>query len=342
MRVLALRSLARTCALLTVAASAAPSAAQASAPVPFSFSAVGTADYHRFDVRAADDVRGAVRVVNRSGRTRVVRLQALDLVTGDRGGIVFRSGRPAATGRWLRLDRRDVRLRPGAAARVGYTARVPSRVSPGEHYAGIVAIDRADLRAAGQRPSARRGVVLRHVTRLALPVRFTVAGPADRRMAAGRADFAADAAGSRIDLPLRSTGAKLIRSTKVDVAVRDERGRTLFTHRATLAEFVPRTIARYPITWRGRAAEGRYRLVGTVSPKGAPAIRVDQKLEFTRRRAQDLEEQTGEQAAPAASPPLLLLAGLAVALLAAIAATVAYVRLRRRLRAAQVSTPIVT
>lgn len=342
MRVLSLRSLAGTCVLLTVAASAAPSAAQA-APVPFSFSAVGTPDYHRFGVRAGDDVRGTVRIVNRSGRTRVVRLQTLDLVTGDRGGIVFRSGRPSATGAWLRLDRRDVRLRPGASARVGYSAQVPARVATGEHYAGVVAIDRADLRAAARRPSGRRGVVLRHITRLALPVRFTVGGPAERTMAAGRADFAADAAGSRIDLPLRSTGAKLIREAEVDFAVRDDRGRTLFTHKATLGEFVPRTIARYPIAWRGRAAEGRYRLVGTVRPKGAPVIRLDQTLEFTRRRAEDLESQTGEQAATAAGPPLLLLVGLALALVAAIAATAAYVRLRRRLQAAtQVSPPIAT
>lgn len=337
MRVLALRPLLPLA--LTAAAATAPSAATAAPPqsVPFTLSAVGARDYHRYAVEPGDTVRGTLRVVNRSRQTRVIRLQALDLVTADTGGIHFRPGRPTGVGRWLRLERRDVRLAPGARQRVRYTGRVPANAAPGQRFAGLVALDRAELRASRRAPAGGRSVVLHHLTRLALPVRFTVPGAARRRLAAGLARFAADASGSRIDLPLRDAGGRLVREALIDLAVTDEEGRPRFRHRARFAEFVPRTAIRYPIAWRGPSAEGRYRLVGTITPKGAPVVRIDQRISFTRRRASELERESGVVAAPG-STPFGLVAGLAAALMFALLASAAYVRTRRRLRVLTAAT----
>lgn len=292
--------------------------------------------YPRFVARPGQTVSGAVRLRSRSSKRQTIRLQALDLVTARTGGIEYASGRPHRTGAWLKLQRRDVALPPRATRIIRFTARVPSGAAPGQHYAGIVAIDRAELRRA-QAPADKAGVELRAVTRIALPVRFRLPGAAGRSVAAGTLAFAADASGSRVDLDLRSTGQLLIRETKVDLRVAEQGGRRLFRHKATLSEFIPKTTIRYPIAWRGSPKPGVYRVTGTVTPKGGRAVRVDKTVEFGKPEAKTVQELEGvvpSDDAANGGPPLMLIA-LGVSLLLAIVASVAYVRLRRRLAGAK-------
>ena len=293
--------------------------------------------YPRFVARPGQTVRGAVRLHSRSAKRQTVRLQALDLVTAHTGGIEFASGRPHATGAWLKLQRHDVALPPRATRVIRFTARVPSGAAPGQHYAGIVAIDRAQLRRANA-PASKAGVVLRAVTRIALPVRFRLPGAAGRGVAARRLAFAADATGSRLDLDLRSTGRLLIRETKVDLHVAELGGRKLFRHRATLSEFVPKTTIRYPIAWRGTPKPGVYRLTGTVKPKNGAVVHVDKTVRFGKpeaKKVQQMEAVAPSDRADAGGPPLMLIIALGAALLLAIVACAAYLRLRRRLASAR-------
>lgn len=299
----------------------------------FELSSVTKDPYPRFVARPGQTVSGAVRLQSRTGKPQTVRLQALDLVTARTGGIEFPSGRPHATGAWLKLQHRDVALPARATRIIRFTARVPAKAAAGQHYAGIVAINRAELRRANA-PADKAGVELRAVTRIALPVRFRLPGAAGRSVAVRRLAFAADASGSRLDLDLRSTGHLLIRGSRIDLRVAEQGGRRLFRHKATLAEFIPQTTIRYPIAWRGTPKYGTYRLTGTVKPKGAPVLRIDKTVTFGRPEAKKVKQQTGVVASgdpDAGAPPLMLIVALGAALLLAIAASVGYLRLRRRL-----------
>lgn len=335
MRLPALRSLAAlVCApALLVAAPAAPAASP-----DFTVVATTGSTYPKFGARAGERVRGAVRVVNRSSRGRVLRLESLDASTADTGGVWFPGGTPRSGGRWLSLERRDIRLGPRAHRTVRFTAQLPSAATTGEHYAGIVVTDRADLRRArrrtGKTAANRAGVKIEHITRLALPVRIVVPGPADRRLVVDNAEFAANASGTRIDLGLRNDGRRVVRSTAVDLAVSDPAGRVLFRHRARMPEFLPATAVRYPIAWRGTPAAGRYRLKGTIRPRGAAPIAVDREIAFTRKSARALQRATGDDvAAPGPGLPWPVIAVAVAALLIAVVSTGAYLRMRRRLHA---------
>jgi hypothetical protein len=307
----------------------------------FELSPVTKDPYPRFVARPGQTVSGAVRLHSRTGKPQTVRLQALDLVTARTGGVEFASGRPHATGAWLKLQRRDVALPARATRIIHFTARVPADAAPGQHYAGIVAINRAELRRA-QAPAHKAGVELRAVTRIALPVRFRLPGTAGRSVGARRLAFAADASGSRLDLDLRSTGRLLIRETQVDLRVAEQSGRKLFRHKATLSEFIPQTTIRYPIAWHGTPKPGTYRLTGTVKPEGGRVVRIDKTVTFGKPEAKKVRQQAG--AAPshdagAGGPPLALVIALGAALLLAIAASVGYLRLRRRLINAKAALP---
>jgi len=307
--------------------------AQAASGVGFELTPAGSGAYPRFDARPGQVLRGAVRLKSRSTKDRAIRLQALDLATADTGGIEFVSRRPKRARTWLRLERRDLRLPARGRVTVAFTARVPAGAASGEHFAGIVAVDRAQLRRAAARRAAGGGtVMLREVTRLALPVRFRLPGRSARRLDVAGAAFAADASGGRLELDLRSTGGRLVRSTDVRLDVLHE-GKRLFTHRAEITDFVPRTRISYPIALRGQAQRGDYRVTGTIRPRGGPAVRVDEKVAFTAPQADRLEDQTG-QPAPGTGLPLLLIGALGAAVVLAATASIAYLRLRRRLAAA--------
>lgn len=286
--------------------------------------------YPRFSAQPGNTVRGALRLQSQSNRAQIVRLQGLDLVTSNLGGIEFPSERATQTGAWIRLERRDVRLDPGASATVRFAVELPDRVAAGEHYAGLVAVDRGELRrASAERPADQRGVVLNQVTRVALPVRLDVPGPSERRLDLRDITFEANAGGSRLDIDLGNIGQRLIRSTAVDLRVTRE-GESFSRHKVTLSEFVPDTRIKYPMPLQGKPARGEYRVTGTIRPDGAPAIQVDRRVAFRGPQVERLAVQTGD-ATPGKDLPVLLIGALGIAIVLAVSASVGYVRLRRRL-----------
>lgn len=335
-RQLQLRSAGVAALLCAAALPALPHTAEAAAPsrVELELSPTGREAYPHLRAERGETVHSRVRVTNSARRSRVVLLQALDAMTAASGGPDFRALRTPRTAGWVRLQHRELRLAAGEARTVAFVTRVPRDARAGEHYAGIVAVDREELRRAAAVPG-RRGtsVVVRHVTRLALPLKVTVPGAASRTVTAGAPELESDASGARIDLPLHNTGGLLVRSARVDLEVR--RGsddKPLFRERTRLAELMPGTGLRHALRWQGQPAEGDYHVVGTVRPKGAAPIAVDQHVEFTRARAKHVEQITGKAVAPGSSVPVALVAGLAAALLLAGAASVGYLRMRRRMR----------
>src|SRR6266540_2661715 len=137
-------------ACLLTGLAAAPAVAGQHQP-GFAIDAVGFKSYFRYRIDAGKRETGALRLVNRSSRPLSVLLSAVDITTAATGGLQYGTRRTGGDGRWLALARRGVRLPAGGVETVPFRLRVPKRAEPGDHFAGIVAINSADARAARRR-----------------------------------------------------------------------------------------------------------------------------------------------------------------------------------------------
>jgi len=314
-------------ALLLFCIAAAPAAAQARKdPLGFSIEAVGLPSFFRYDARPGQTVRGAVRVRNIASGPRVAYLRAVDARTAATGGLEYgdQSRPPAATGRWIRLAARTVRLPGGASQEVPFSVRVPPGTRAGDHVAGIVAFGRQPRR---QRRGRR--FQLRFVSRLAIAVQIRVPGPRRTREEFRDADIQILPSGASLGLKIANTGNTLIRQTTGRVTV-SARGRRLFTRRVRIDSFLPETEIVHPVPWRGTPVQGDYRVTGVLRPRGGPPVEIDTEASFGRERIREFREETGRPAVEAQGTSPWLVAALGAAVLAVAALAVAYLRLRRR------------
>ena len=87
------------------------------------------------------------------------------------------TARPSGTGLWLRLSAGRLLLLPHASRRVAYTVSIPAGATGGSHYAGIVAINAADLVAPAVRGKSKgRAFTFYRVSRQAVPLTVRLPG----------------------------------------------------------------------------------------------------------------------------------------------------------------------
>ena len=301
--------------------------AAATAP-GFSIDAVGSRPYFRYTLARGRRARGTVRLVSTSRRTVHVLLQATDVGTAATGGLDYGASPSQATDRLLRLSRQGVRLDPGATVDVAFTATAPPSAGPGDRFAGIVALNRDQVRAA-RRGSRRKGFSLRFLPRLAIAVQVTLPGPATRELKVGNAGIDVTPSSTDITLLLRNTGNKLIKRTGGRLAISQD-GRVLVRRRVEISAFVPATTLSYRVPLVGRPAEGTYRVRGILRPQRGAPVTVDETVSFGKTAAGEFKRETGREATRS-GPSVLLLAGLAAALAVVLALVVALVRARRQL-----------
>jgi len=304
-----------------------PAEARAAQP-GFAISAVDTDSYFRYRVRAGQPRRGTIRLVNLSRRSLTVLVRAADVTTAATGGLEYGSAPPSGDGRWLKLDRSRVRL-PGRGARnVGFRVRVPPTATPGDHFAGIVALNQRDVRTTRRRRSRRR-LQLRFLPRLAIAVQATLPGGHARELRPGNAGVEVTPSATNATLLVRNTGDRLINGTSGDLTLLQ--GATpLVRHRVSLDSFVPDTQITLRVPFKGTPARGTYTLRGTLRPKGGEPVRVDETIRFGDRAVSELHRETGREAKDG-SVPVLILTVLGAALLLLVATVAALLRRQRRL-----------
>ncbi|MEA2171538.1 MAG: hypothetical protein QOF76_4838, partial [Solirubrobacteraceae bacterium] len=282
--------------LALAATAAAP--AQAGPPAPqgptFGLSAVGTASAPVLHGRPGDALRGAVLVRNLTRHPVSVRLQPADIRNATSGSADFITTKLSATGRWLHLATTTARLPPRATRRVAYTVSVPANSPVASYYAGIVAVDAAELAptsTASPKKTKHPSFSFDRINRQALPVTVRLPGPRSHRLALHSLTLRVQPAGAGLVLGLLPGGTDLIPETRVDLRV--QRGpRTVFTHHATLGQLFPGDPLDYRVAWSGRPTAGDYRVVGVIRPLGAPAIYIDQRVAYTPATAKALERET--------------------------------------------------
>ena len=327
-------------ASLALAASAAAPATAASTPASkrptLALSATGGSANH-LRGRPGRVLHGTVTVSNLSRHRITVRLQPADIRNATNGNADYITTKLSQTGRWLRLSTRTVRLAAKSSRRIAYAVGIPQSARGASHYAGIVAIDAAEL-AAAKSPGKRAkpgaaGFTISRINRQALPITIRLPGPLTRKLTLRSVSLDVSAAGAGLVLGLLPRGTVLMQDAKVKLRV--SRGRkTVLRNASALGQLIPDSKLDYRIAWNGRPTEGAYRVKGVIRPKGAAPVYIDRTITFTPAKVAELKRETPPVAevAPAEDPGLPMWVWLALAAAAALLLTLSLAvwRLARR------------
>jgi hypothetical protein len=317
-------------ALALAAPAAAPAAAATAARAPaFALSSDGAAGPLRLHGTAGHVLRGAVRLRNLSRRPITVRLQPADIRTAANGNADYLTTRLSGAGRWLRLAATTVPLAPRETRRIAFTVRVPAGAHGASHYAGVVAVDTAELASAGARTATKaKSFSFQRINRQAVPLTVRLPGPLTRSLTLRSLRIAVAPAGAGLVLGLLPGGSRLIDDARVQLRVL--RGsRTVFAHASTLGQLFPGSGLDFRIPWPGRPTQGSYRVVGVIRPTGAAAVQIDQTVDFSPATATRLDRETTPAAPPLPGMPVWVWVAFAAAGIVLVALSSLVWRLRR-------------
>jgi hypothetical protein len=226
-------------AMTVTVAAAAPCAmaARTGSPLGYALSAVGFRSYFVFDTRPRGSVHGTLRLVNVTPGEKTILVRPVDVSTAATGGLQYGNGAPSGEGRWLTLAVRRARLSGAGSASVPFSVRVPAGAAAGEHFMGIIAVDRRVF----SRPAEGHGPIrLRLIPRLAMTIEVRLPGPRTVALAAGASKVVVAPSGASLALAITNPGNTLVPSSTGTITV-SQGARTLFTHGIELAAFVPKT-----------------------------------------------------------------------------------------------------
>jgi hypothetical protein len=328
------RCIAPLALLALVAPATAPAVAAPSAPSATGFSlAPGRGPAATLlKGRPGETLSSSVRVLNRSHRTKTIHLQVADIDTASSTGVSYATTHPHRAGTWVHLDRHTIKVPAGTSTRVAFTVGVPQDVRGGAHYAGVVATDAAQMRGprATRPATGKRSFEVRRVVRMAIPVTISLPGPRTRNVVYSGATLNTDTGAPELRLALRNTGTLLIDGARISLrAERD--GRSIFTYKAAMAQVMPDGGFGYSVPWTGAAKEGDYRLVGTIKPKGAKAVFINDVIHVTGKQAKKAAKLQPPVATQKSAIPMIvwIALGAAGALITGMAAMI--IGMRRRM-----------
>ncbi len=292
--------------LALAALAAAPASATISSPSPVAFvlSPVGATSSITLHGTSGSVLTGAVRVHNLSGHRITVILQRADITNASNGNADYVTARLHRTGRWLRLGSRRVHLAAYATSQIAFTVRIPVRAGRGSHYAGIVAINAADLVTRHRRHKSKGPAFTFHlISRQAVPLTIHLPGRLWPGLSLRSAKIIAEPIGAGLVLGLLPRGTELTQSAPIKLRVMRGR-RTIFKYASTLGQLFPGSGLNYRIPWPGRPTPGTYHLIGQIRPNGSAVININRTIGFSSAKANRLKLETPPVAgAPSSSMP---------------------------------------
>jgi hypothetical protein len=331
------KALVAALALAVFAAAPAFAAAASPAQATFGLTAVGSPGSIHLRGVPGRVLHGAVNVRNLSRHPITVILQRAEIANASNGNANFLTTGVAGPGLWLSLSAGRVRIAPHSSRQVAYTVSIPLGTTGASHYAGIVALNAADLRTpAIRRRSKSTGVTIYRISRQALPITIRIPGPLSRGLSLQSVKLSVGSSGASLVLGLLPGGTELTEAAQVNLRVlRGER--TIFKSATGLGQLFPGGALSYRIAWPGTPTPGTYRVVGTIRPVGSRVIYIDQIVGYTVAKAAQLKHETPPVPvihAPGSGIPGWVWIVLAFALALLIALAVVIWKLSRRLRAA--------
>lgn len=248
-----------------------------------------------FDAEPGETVRGALLLTNTRREPVSVALRPQDAHSAATGGLDYERPKSGGVGGWLKLADTRIELEAGRSVRVPLTARIPKDARPGDHFAGVVAYNAAELARVQREQPGGRGMQLQFISRFAVAVQFRLPGDASVGMSADEASIETTPSGAAIVIPLHNDGQLLIPNSKGQVTVSRD-GQELFTEPVQIAAFIPGGRIRHAIRFRGAPTEGTYHVSGFIHPDGGTAVTIDEDVEFGRKQTKALAAESGQQA----------------------------------------------
>lgn len=276
------------------------------------------ATYFVFGSRPGATVKGAIRVVNEGDEAGPVRLYAVDAVTGETTGAVYRSRQDprADVGAWVSLPIHQLELAPGQSRVVPFRVEVPTGARPGHHLGGIVA-ENATLKTADRRKIGRGSfrIDVRNLSIVAVQVNLP--GTRDEQLQLTSIEAGPAEGFQTLLIDMRNQGNRLLKGTG-SVEISDESGERLKGGKFNVDTFVPQTSVAYPFVVPGEALpDGRYHAAITVRYGRGHVARLSTWFTISDEQIQQVfgSDPQGPAAGDSSSILWLLLAALAALLL---------------------------
>ncbi|MDQ2655383.1 MAG: DUF916 domain-containing protein [Chloroflexota bacterium] len=263
-----IRLLAPLMALVTVWLASAGAFAQVStddrlftiAPGPGADPAVIERGFFVYELAPGSDTSGSLLLYNPTTAPVTVELAAVDAGTAQGGGADYADAStvPTKAGTWLHLTEPRVTIDPRQEVSVGFTARLPQTLEPGQYLAGIVAYvpaTQATPIATTGANDASASIVVQ--TRDVIPVQFDVPGAWAPSMSITGASALEQESGTRLGITMQNTGDTFIRP-EGRVILSNAEATPIISEPIELGTFITGTNTMYPIVWPGDPVAGQY------------------------------------------------------------------------------------
>lgn len=245
-------------ALLLVAAGSAASAQEPEAdfvaePSPGSQLAP-SGGYFLLEATPGREVRQAIGLRNDGGEPLELRLDAVDAVTGQLGGVSYglADEEPERAGAWITLERATVTLAAGASEIVSFDVAVPSDADSGQHLAGLSIAAPRQQDAGEDAGAGQAGASIDVQTRRIIAVQVNLPGPDEPDLVVDGVTPVARPDGLYLEIAIENRGRGLTKADGV-LTVGDDFERTF-----AVDTFVPGTAIAYPVKWVPNADDGEH------------------------------------------------------------------------------------
>ena len=231
-------------------------------PEPQADPAVTASNYFIFKANPGDAVAGKVRITNPTKHAVTVELDGVDAFTAVNGGSAFtlNDAPPTAVGAWIAVKKTKLTVTPGKDQLVSFTVAVPKNATPGQHLAGLSAIETTPASATPTaRAAGQAGASVDVRTRYVIAVEIDVPGAWSASLRITGATLLSQPSGRFLGLALTNDGAAFLHPTG-SVTVTDASGAAVLAQSIAMGTFVTNTSIVYPIAWPDKLAPGQYRV----------------------------------------------------------------------------------
>jgi hypothetical protein len=282
----------------------APLASAATKGPVFGLRAVGNPKrgYFIYTLEPGGMKHGAVIVSNTGTAPGTVKLFPADATTGKTSGTVYLTDqKPTKAGAWIKLEKSELTLAPGAHRQVGFTVDVPKGTDAGQWVGGIVAETTHQVTGPKSKQKANVQIRIRDLTIVAVQV--NVPGTPVISLKVGDVTTGGQHGFQQVITSMQNAGNVLVKPFGT-ITILDSAGKTLQALRFKMDTFLPQTAIDYPVLLKRALPPGSYQAVVKVTVPGVAGVKgtrvnVSRPLSVSKQDVQ----QVFTSAAPTLTPP---------------------------------------
>jgi hypothetical protein len=234
---------------LSVTAVLADNGSRFSLQVVSSKAAPQDQSYYILQGQSGKTLENSIQVINTGTEAGTVRLYAVDMVTGQTGGSVFRLREDPIemTGSWISLAADELTLAAGESRNVPFRIIIPAEARPGHHLGGIVAEAVAQTEVADANNTAdAASFQVTMQSRSAMAVQVNLPGAVVEQIDVRGISAGGNSGHQMLAIDMSNSGNVMLKPAG-RLIVTDEAGQSLQDLAFSMDTFLPETAVDYPI-----------------------------------------------------------------------------------------------